>query len=559
MSTGIVQIAVTLLIITILIKPAGSYLVNVFNYEKTRLDNIFRPIEKILYRIMGVREDERMGWKQYVIALLLSNFAMVMLMYAVLRLQKYLPFNPDGIDNMSSALAFNTAASFITNTNWQAYSGENGLSYLSQMLAITFPMFTSAATGLVAAIAFIRGLTAQEDSLGNFYVDLIRSLTRVFLPLSLLVALFLVFQGAPQTLNGAQTATSIEGAQQVITRGPVASLESIKHIGTNGGGYFGMNASHPFENPTPLTNLVHILCMMFIPTALVYAFGIMLKNKRQGWTLFATMAAIFLIMLSTVFLAEYKGTPALQALGISGNMEGKEVRFGYSESALFTTVTTAATTGSVNNMHDSLTPIGGLVPLAQMMLNNVFGGDGVGLMNGLLYVILTVFICGLMVGRTPEFLGKKIEGKEIKLASIALLVHPVIILVPTAIAFLRPESVASILNAGSHGISEVLYAFTSGAANNGSAFAGLSANTNFYNMAIGLVMLFGRYVSIIALLAAAGSLAAKPVAPVTIGTFRTDSPLFALILLVMIVVVGALTFFPALALGPIAEQLSMWQ
>lgn len=559
MSTGIVQIAITLLIIILLIKPAGSYLVNVFNYEKTKLDKVFGPIEKVLYRIMGVHENERMGWKQYVMALLLSNFVMTMLMYAVLRLQKYLPFNPDGIDNMPSALAFNTAASFITNTNWQAYSGENGLSYLSQMLAITFPMFTSAATGLVAAIAFIRGLTAQKDNLGNFYVDLIRSLTRVFLPLSLLVALFLVFQGAPQTLDGAQTATSMEGAQQVITRGPVASLESIKHIGTNGGGYFGMNASHPFENPTPLTNLVHILCMMFIPTALMYAFGVMIKNKRQGWTVFATMAAIFLIMLATVFFAEYKGTPALQTLGISGNMEGKEVRFGYSESALFTTVTTAATTGSVNNMHDSLTPIGGLVPLAQMMLNNVFGGDGVGLMNGLLYVILTVFICGLMVGRTPEFLGKKIEGKEIKLASIALLAHPVIILVPTAIAFLRPESMTSILNAGSHGISEVLYAFTSGAANNGSAFAGLSANTNFYNMAIGLVMLFGRYVSIIALLAVAGSLATKRMAPATIGTFRTDSPLFALILLVIIVVIGALTFFPALALGPIAEQLSMWK
>ncbi len=559
MSTGIVQIAITLLIIILLIKPAGSYLVNVFNYEKTKLDKVFGPIEKVLYRIMGVHENERMGWKQYVMALLLSNFVMTMLMYAVLRLQKYLPFNPDGIDNMPSALAFNTAASFITNTNWQAYSGENGLSYLSQMLAITFPMFTSAATGLVAAIAFIRGLTAQKDNLGNFYVDLIRSLTRVFLPLSLLVALFLVFQGAPQTLDGAQTATSMEGAQQVITRGLVASLESIKHIGTNGGGYFGMNASHPFENPTPLTNLVHILCMMFIPTALVYAFGVMIKNKRQGWTVFATMAAIFLIMLATVFFAEYKGTPALQTLGISGNMEGKEVRFGYSESALFTTVTTAATTGSVNNMHDSLTPIGGLVPLAQMMLNNVFGGDGVGLMNGLLYVILTVFICGLMVGRTPEFLGKKIEGKEIKLASIALLAHPVIILVPTAIAFLRPESMASILNAGSHGISEVLYAFTSGAANNGSAFAGLSANTNFYNMAIGLVMLFGRYVSIIALLAVAGSLATKRMAPATIGTFRTDSPLFALIVFVIIVVIGALTFFPALALGPIAEQLSMWK
>lgn len=559
MSTGILQIAATLLLIILLVKPVGSYLVRVFDYEKTTLDKIFAPIERLFYRMMGVRETETMNWKQYVTAMLLSNFVMVLLMYAVLRLQKYLPLNPDGIDNMPSALAFNTAASFITNTNWQAYSGENGLSYLSQMLAITFPMFTSAATGLVVAIAFIRGVSARQIHLGNFYVDLVRSLFRVFLPLSLIVALFLVFQGAPQTLDGAQTTTTIEGAQQTITRGPVASLESIKHIGTNGGGYFGMNASHPFENPTPLTNLVHILCMMLVPTALVYAFGVMIKNKRQGWTVFATMAILFLMMLSVVFLSEHKGTPALNALGISGNMEGKEVRFGYSQSALFTTVTTAATTGSVNNMHDSLTPLGGLVPLAQMMLNNVFGGDGVGLLNGLLYVMLTVFICGLMVGRTPEFLGKKIEGKEIKLASIALLAHPVIILVPTAIAFLRPESMASILNPGSHGISEVLYAFTSGAANNGSAFAGLSANTNFYNMAIGLVMLFGRYISIVALLAIAGSLAAKRLVPATAGTFRTDSALFTFILLVMILVIGALTFFPALALGPIAEHLSMWR
>ncbi|GEN36647.1 potassium-transporting ATPase subunit KdpA [Aneurinibacillus danicus] len=557
MSTGILQVAVTLLIIMLLVKPAGSYLVKVFDYERTGLDRVFGPVERLFYRIMGVREHETMGWKQYVLAMLLSNFVMVMLMYAVLRLQKYLPLNPDGIDNMPSALAFNTAASFITNTNWQAYSGENSLSYLSQMLAITFPMFTSAATGLVVAIAFIRGLAAQQDNLGNFYVDLVRSLTRVFLPLSLIVALFLVFQGSPQTLDGAQTATTLEGAQQTITRGPVASLESIKHIGTNGGGYFGVNAAHPFENPTPLANLVHILCMMFVPTALVYAFGVMIKNKRQGWTVFATMSIMFLMMLSIVFTAEYKGTPALQALGISGNMEGKEVRFGYAESALFTTVTTAATTGSVNNMHDSLTPIGGLVPLAQMMLNNVFGGDGVGLLNGLLYVILTVFICGLMVGRTPEFLGKKIEGKEIKLASISLLTHPVIILVPTAIAFLRPESMASILNPGSHGISEVLYAFTSGAANNGSAFAGLTANTNFYNMSIGLVMLFGRYISIIAMLAIAGSLAVKPKTAAFVGTFRTDTPLFTVILLVIILVIGALTFFPALALGPIAEHLGM--
>ncbi|MGZ4111809.1 MAG: potassium-transporting ATPase subunit KdpA, partial [Tumebacillaceae bacterium] len=407
------------------------------------------------------------------------------------------------------------------------------------------------------AVAFIRGLVGRRDDLGNFYVDIVRSITRVFLPLSLIVALFLVFQGSPQTLHGTATATTIDGAQQTITRGPVASLASIKHIGTNGGGYFGTNAAHPFENPTALTNLVHILCMMLLPTALVYAFGVMVRNRRQGWAVFAAMGIIFMIMLGTVFYAEYHGTPALNAIGVHGNMEGKEVRFGLSESALFTAVTTAATTGSVNTMHDSLTPIGGLVPMAEMMLNNVFGGKGVGLLNGLLYVILAIFICGLMVGRTPEFLGKKIEGKEVKLASIAILTHPVIILVPTAIALLRPESVASILNSGFHGVSEVLYAFTSGAANNGSAFGGLTANTNFYNMSIGLVMLFGRYISIIAMLAIAGSLATKRVAPVTVGTLRTDTPLFTVILVAIILIVGALTFFPALALGPIAEHLGL--
>lgn len=557
MTMGMVQVAVSLALVLLLVKPVGRYLVKVFDYERTALDRVFGPFERLLYQLTGIKETEAMGWKAYTMAVLLSNFIMMMLMYTVLRLQKYLPLNPDGIDNMPSALAFNTATSFITNTNWQAYSGENGLSYLSQMLAITFPMFTSAATGFAVAIAFIRGISGHKNTLGNFYVDLTRSITRVFLPLSVLVALFLVFQGSPQTLHGAATATTLSGAEQTITRGPVASLESIKHLGTNGGGYFGMNAAHPFENPTALTNLVHILSMMLLPTALVYAFGVMVQNKRQGWTVFATMGIIFLVMLTTVFVSEYKGTPALQALGVSGNMEGKEVRFGLSGSALFTTVTTAATTGSVNNMHDSLTPLGGMVPLAQMMLNNVFGGKGVGLLNGLLYVILTVFICGLMVGRTPEFLGKKIEAKEIKLASIALLTHPAIILVPTAIAFLRPESMASILNAGSHGISEVLYAFTSGAANNGSAFAGLSANTNFYNMAIGLVMLFGRYISIVAMLAIAGSLAMKRPVAATVGTFRTDTPLFTLILLVIIMVIGALTFFPALALGPIAEHMGM--
>lgn len=557
MGMGFVQVAITLIIIMLLVKPAGSYLVKVFDYKKTGLDRVFGPFERVTYRVMGVREEESMGWKAYLGAMLLSNFIMLILMYLVLRLQKYLPLNPDRIDNMPTAQAFNTAVSFITNTNWQSYSGENALSYLSQLLAITFPMFTSAATGFAVAIAFIRGLIGRQDNLGNFYVDLVRSITRIFLPLSFIVALFLVFQGVPQTLQGAVDATTLEGAKQTITRGLVASLESIKHIGTNGGGWFGTNAAHPFENPTPLTNLVHIVCMMLLPTALVYAFGLMIRNKKQGWAVFAAMGFIFLVMLTTVFVSEYRGVSAMDSMGVHGNMEGKEVRFGLSESSLFTAVTTAATTGSVNNMHESLTPMGGFVALAEMMLNNVFGGKGVGLLNGLLYLILSIFICGLMVGRTPEFLGKKIEGKEVKLASIALLVHPLIILAPTALALMRPESIASISNPGMHGLSEVLYAFTSGAANNGSAFAGLNANTNFYNVGIGLVMLFGRYVSMIAMLAIAGSLATKRVVPVTTGTLRTNTPLFTGILIMIILVIGALTFFPALALGPIAEHLAM--
>ncbi|WP_248930768.1 potassium-transporting ATPase subunit KdpA [Paenibacillus hamazuiensis] len=554
---GFVQVAVTLAIILLLVKPAGSYLVKVFDYDKTALDRVFGPFERGIYRLTGVRWNEAMGWRAYLAAMLLSNFAMLLLMYLVLRLQTYLPLNPDGIGNMPAAQAFNTAVSFITNTNWQSYSGENGLSYLSQMLAVTFPMFTSAATGFAAAVAFIRGLIGRRDNLGNFYVDMVRAITRVFLPLSLVVALFLVFQGVPQTIRGAVEATTLEGQTQTITRGLVASLESIKHIGTNDGGWFGTNAAHPFENPTPLANLVHIVCMMLLPTSLVFAFGVMIKNKKQGWAIFAAMSIIFMVMLTTVFTAEYRGVPALDALGVHGNMEGKEVRLGISESALFTVVTTAATTGSVSSMHESLTPMGGFTALAEMMLNNVFGGKGVGLLNGLLYLILSIFICGLMVGRTPEFLGKKIEGGEVKLASIALLVHPVIILAPTALALIRPEAVASISNPGMHGLTEVLYAFASGAANNGSAFAGLNVNTDFYNIGIGIVMLLGRYISIIAMLAIAGSLAVKRVVPVTAGTLRTDTPLFTGVLVMIIVVIGALTFFPALALGPIAEHLAM--
>ncbi|MDU0202627.1 potassium-transporting ATPase subunit KdpA [Paenibacillus sp. MAH-36] len=553
---GLLQVVITLVIIMLLVKPVGSYLVKVFGYEKSGLDRVFGPFERMSYRLMGVKEDEAMGWKKYLGAVLIVNFVMMILMYAVFRLQSFLPFNPDGIGNVSPTIAFNTTISFITNTNWQAYSGENTLSYFSQMVAITFPMFTSAATGFAVAVAFIRGLVGRQDNLGNFYVDMTRAITRVFLPLSFIVALILVFQGVPQTLLGAVQATTIEGAEQTITRGLVASLESIKHIGTNGGGWFGTNAAHPFENPTPFTNMIHIICMMLLPTSLVYAFGLMIKNKKQGWTVFAAMGIIFLVMLATVFYAEYKGISAVDAMGVHGNMEGKEVRFGLSETALFTTVTTAATTGSVNAMHESLTPLGSIVPFAEMMLNNVFGGKGVGLLNGLLYLILSVFICGLMVGRTPEFMGKKIEGKEVKLAAIAILTHPLIILAPTAWALIRPESVTSIANQGMHGLSEVLYAFTSGAANNGSAFGGLSAGTNFYAMSIGLVMLVGRYISIIAMLAIAGSLATKRVVPVTTGTLRTNTPLFMGILIMIILVIGALTFFPALALGPIAEHLA---
>ncbi|MEK0317214.1 potassium-transporting ATPase subunit KdpA [Cohnella sp. 56] len=554
---GVLQIAVTLLLVMLLVKPMGSYMVKVFDYAPTRLDRLFGGFERCVYRLAGTDEKAKMGWKQYAGAMLLTNFVMLILMYVVLRLQHALPLNPDGIGNMPAAQAFNTAASFITNTNWQSYSGENGLSYLSQMLAVTFPMFTSAATGFAVAIAFIRGLAGGSDSLGNFYVDLVRSVTRIFLPLALLVALILVGQGVPQTLAAAAHATTLEGAQQTIARGLVASLESIKHLGTNGGGWMGVNAAHPFENPTPLSNVIHILCMMLLPTSLVYAFGLMIKNKRQGWAIFAAMGVIFLAMLTTVFISEYRGVPALSGMGIAENMEGKEVRMGIAQSALFTAVTTAATTGSVNNMHESLTPLGGMVPLAEMMLNNVFGGKGVGLLNGLLYLILAIFICGLMVGRTPEFLGKKIEGREIKLASIALLIHPFIILAPTALALATPSAVSSISNPGMHGLTEVLYAFTSGAANNGSAFAGLNANTDFYNIGIGVVMLLGRYISIIALLAVAGSLAVKRRTPAASGTLRTDTPLFAGILVAVILAIGALTFFPAVALGPIAEHLAM--
>ncbi len=555
------EYALVLLLMTALAVPMGQWLARCFTSEHHAW------IERLSFRALGVNPAERMGWQRYGLALLLSNGAMLLLGYALLRAQGWLPLNALGNAAQTPDLAFNTAASFVTNTNWQAYSGESSLSNATQMVAITFMMFAGAITGVVAAAGFIRGLARSSASdLGNYWVDYVRVLWRVMLPLSFVVALVYVWQGVPQALDGQVWATTLEGARQQILLGPVASLESIKHIGTNGGGFFGMNAAHPFENPTPLTNAIHILGMLLIPSAMTYAFGSMLLRRRQGWVLFGACLVMFVGFLALVFTAEQAGNPLLTAAGADqqisatqpgGNMEGKELRFGIADTALFVTTTTAATTGSVNAMHDSLTPLGGLVPLAQMMLNCVFGGDGVGLINLLQYAILTVFLAGMMIGRTPEFLGKKIEAREIKLVMLAVMAHPISILGFTALAAVWPDTMASLTNRGPHGFSEVLYAYASGTANNGSAFAGLNANTPFFNTTIGLAMLAGRYLTLLPMLALAGSLAAKPTVPAGPGTFPTATPLFMGLLVFVVVVVGGLTFLPSLALGPVVEQLQM--
>ncbi len=557
---GILQVLITLALVMLLVIPMGKYIFKVISGQKSFADPVMDRIDNLVYKVTGIKREE-MNWKQYAIALVLTNLAMTLTVYLIFRLQEFIGLNPNANKNMEPSLSFHTAISFVTNTNLQHYSGEWGLSYFSQMAAITFLMFTSAATGFSAAAAFIRGLVGKTGkTVGNYFVDLVRLTTRIFLPLSVVVTLLLVWQGAPQTFASNQTVTTLEGTLQDIPLGPVASLEAIKHLGTNGGGFFGGNAAHPFENPTPLTNVIHILCMMLLPTSLVYAFGLMLKNKKQAWTIFAAMAILFAISLSVVFTSEAAGNPALAGAGLNqsmGNMEGKEVRFGIPQTSLFATVTTAATTGSVNAMHDSLTPLGGLVPLWQMMINVVFGGKGVGFMNMLMYAILAVFLCGLMVGRTPEFLGKKIEGREVKLVALAILVHPFIILAASALALVAPQGLAGISNPGFHGLSQILYEFTSSAANNGSGFEGLADNTVFWNVSTGLVIFFGRYISIIALLAVAGSLGMKKEVPVGIGTFKTDNTLFTVILVAVVVIIGALTFFPGIALGPVAEHLTL--
>lgn len=560
------QIALVLLIYLPIVILIGHYLYRVTMHEKTWLDPIMDRIDGVIYKFSGVKQNVMTG-KQYVLALILSNAIMVFIGYIVLRIQSGLFFNPNGISNMEATLSFNTIISFITNTNLQHYSGESGLSYLAQMLVITFMMFTSAATGYAACMAFCRRLVAKTDSLGNFFVDLVRVITRILLPISFVVALFLVFQGTPQTLKANETIQTIEGKMQDLALGPVASLESIKHVGTNGGGFYGANSTTPFENPTVLTNIVEILSMMILPGACVVAFGLMVAARRkrtligkQGLVIFAAMGILFLGGLTTCYLAERAGNPIISSLGITqelGSMEGKEMRFGIAQSALFTSVTTAFTTGTVNNMHDTLTPIGGMVALFNMMLNVVFGGKGVGLMNMMMYVMLTIFIACLMIGRTPQFLGKKIEEKEMKLIALCILIHPAIILVFSAIAVATTAGIAGITNPGAHGLSQILYEYASSSANNGSGFEGLADNSTFWNVTTGLAMFFGRYLSMIIQLAIASMLATKLWHSETAGTLKTDNPMFTLMLVAIVLMIGALTFLPALALGPITEHLQI--
>lgn len=552
------QIVLTLVLFVLIIIPLGKYVYKVIDMQKGTADLFFDAIDNFIYKIAGIKKEE-MNWKQYLMSLIIVNGVMAIFAYVIFRIQNVLPLNPNGIKSMEQSLSFNTAISFITNTNLQDYAGESGLSYLSQMIGITFLMFTSAASGLSAAAVFIRIIIGRKTA-GNYFVDLTRIITRILLPLSVAVSLILIFQGVPQTLSHNQTITTIEGKYQDIALGPVASLEAIKQIGTNGGGFFNANSAHPFENPTPITNLIEILSMMAIPGALVIAFGHMIKNKKQAWVLFASMSVLFIIALTVCYSAEKAGNPMISSLGINqsmGNMEGKEIRFGVPESSLFTTVTTAFTTGAVNNMHDSLMPLSGMAALWQMMLNSVFGGKGVGFMNIIMYAILTVFLAGLMVGRTPEFLGKKIEGREMKLIALTILIHPLLILISTAIALTTKQGLAAISNPGFHGFSQVLYQYSTAAANNGSAFAGMSVNTPYWNTTTGIVMFFGRYLSMIILAAVAASLAAKRTVPEGPGTFRTDNRQFVFLLIAIVLIIGALTFFPALALGPIAEHLTL--
>jgi potassium-transporting ATPase potassium-binding subunit len=557
---GWIQILIFCGIIIALVKPLGSYMTRVFTGERTFLSPVLVPIERGLYRLAGTSEREEQHWTSYTAAMLLFNLAGFLLLYFLQRAQGSLPFNPMGMSNVPADLAFNTATSFVTNTNWQNYGGESTMSYLTQMAGLTVQNFVSAATGVAIAIALIRAFSRKSmKTLGNFWVDLTRCILYILLPICIVMTLAFVALGVPQTLGSYVEATTLEGARQVMALGPVASQLAIKMLGTNGGGFFNANSAHPFENPDALSNMIQMVAIFTIGAGLTNVFGRMVGNEKQGWAIFAAMGVLFVAGVAICYWAEAAGNPLIHALGIDGsNMEGKETRFGIAMSALFAVVTTAASCGAVIAMHDSMMALGGMIPMINMMLGEIIiGGVGAGFYGIMLFVIVAIFVAGLMVGRTPEYLGKKIEAKEVKMAMLAVLCLPLSILGFTAIASVIPTSLASIANPGPHGFSEILYAYTSGTANNGSAFGGLSGNTPWYNITIGLAMLMGRFLVIVPALAIAGSLVAKKAAPESAGTFPTHGPLFVGLLIGVILVVGGLIFFPALALGPIAEHLAI--
>jgi K+-transporting ATPase ATPase A chain len=557
---GWFQIAVYFAILTALVVPLGRYMAVVFEGRRTWLTPVLRPIEVSLYRAAGVDESREQHWLTYTVAMLLFNAAGFLAVYMLLRFQNVLPLNPAGQSAVAPDLSFNTAVSFASNTNWQNYGGESTMSYLSQMAALTTQNFVSAATGIALLLAFIRAFSrASAKTVGNFWVDLTRCTLYVLLPISFVAALFLVWQGVPQNIGAYVDATTLEGAKQTLSQGPAASQVAIKQLGTNGGGFWNANSSVPYENPTPLSNFMQVLFILLIPAALTHTFGRMVKDERQGWALYAAMAIIFLLGVAATYWAESFGNPHFAALGIdAANMEGKEVRFGIANSSLWAVATTAASNGSVNAMHDSFTPLGGMIPIIMMQLGEiVFGGVGSGMYGMLLMVIVAVFVAGLMVGRTPEYLGKKIETKEVKMAMLAILILPLAMLGFTAISVVVPFGLSSMQDAGPHGFTEALYLYTSQTANNGSAFAGFTGNTLWYNTTGGIAMLIGRYFVIVPMMAAAGSLAGKKIVPPSAGTFPTDGPLFVGLLIGVIVIIGGLTFFPVLALGPIVEHLAM--
>ncbi len=557
---GWLQIILYCVIIAALTKPLGWYMTRVFNGERTFLSPVLRPVEVSLYWISGVDERREQHWLTYTISMLLFHVGGVLIIYGLMRLQAFLPLNPAGQSAVAEDLSFNTAMSFITNTNWQNYGGESTLSYLVQMVGLTHQNFLSAATGIVLAVALIRGFArASVRTVGNFWVDVTRCTLYILLPICIVYALFLVWQGMPQTLGPYIEATTLEGARQTIAVGPVASQVAIKMLGTNGGGFFNANAAHPFENPTALSNFVQMISIFALGAALTNVFGRMVGNQRQGWAILAVMGVLFIAGVIVCYWSEANGTEMMHALGLAGgNMEGKEVRFGIAASSLFAVITTAASCGAVNAMHDSFTALGGMIPLINMQLGEIIvGGVGAGLYGMLLFVVLAIFVAGLMVGRTPEYVGKKIEAREVKMAMLAILVLPLMYLGWTAVAVVFPPAVASMANAGPHGFTEVLYAYTSQTGNNGSAFAGLSGNTLFYNLTGAVAMFVGRFFMIIPAMAIAGSLAAKKSIPPSAGTFPTTGGLFVGLVVGVILIIGGLTFFPALALGPIVEHLAM--